>query len=316
LYLKELLAPLEIGPLLETLCESINAGICLFDEAGRYVLASGSYCAIHGYEPADLLGQPFTLTLPPGVAELSMQIHQDVLDGTNYPAAEWLVRRKDGTNVPVQATNLLLRQSDGARFRVVIVEDLSLRKRLEQELDELRLRLKAVESTDELTQIHSRSALLQMGEQELQRARRYGHPMTLVLFDLDRFRTVNDTNGLAVGDEVLRLVAAFCCQMIRITDTIGRYGGEEFGLILPITDHSGGLKLARRLRKAIATRPWQTTAGPISVTASFGVYTTEADEESFDEALMRASAALYVAKERGRNRVISAASLAGRRAQR
>lgn len=313
MYLDELIAAIDPLALIHTLCDRIDAGICVFDEAGRYVLANRAYCAIHGYRAEDLLGQPFTLTLPPGVHELGMLLHHEVLAGTSFPPAEWLVRRKDGTNVAVQATNTGLSQSNGARYRVVIVEDVSARRRLEDERDQLRAQLELATSIDGLTQVASRAALLQLAERELVRGQRYHHTMTVILFDLDQFRQINDQYGLAVGDEVLRLIAALCRRMIRVSDTVGRYGGEEFAVLLPVTEHLGGLKLARRLRKAITAQPWQTTAGPVSVAASFGVGTSALDDPGFDSLLMRASAALFVAKQRGGNRVVSAAALGRKR---
>lgn len=312
MLLKELLTDLDPLALIGALCENIETGVCVFDEVGRYILVNKAYCGIHGYQPEDLLGQAFTITLPPTVRELGMQIHRDVLEGSLYPPAEWLVRRKDGTNVAVQATNSLLQQDGGGRFRVVVIEDISARKRLEQELEDLREQLELATSTDGLTQVHSRSALLQAAEHELLRAQRYGHPLSVVLFDLDHFRRINDTHGPSVGDEVLRLVATMARRMIRITDTIGRYGGEEFAVILPVTDHAGGLRMARRMRKALTSAPWATTAGPVMTSASFGVGTNEPEDVSCDMMLMRASAALYLAKQRGRNRVVGAGSLARR----
>lgn len=295
---------------LQALCEQVPQGICLFDEAGRYVLANAAYCAIHGYSSAELIGQPFTLTLPPAVRDLGMQIHQDVLDGVAYPPAEWLVRRKDGTNIPVHTSNSTLRQPDGARLRMVVVADVSERRRLEEERDALREQLLVAASTDALTRVHNRVALLQAAEQELQRARRYGYDLTVVLFDLDHFRQINEAHGPHVGDEVLRLVAATCRQLIRVSDTVGRYSGEEFAILLPMTDHSGGMRMARRLRKAITAREWPTSSGAVAIAASFGVGTSEPDDTSSDLTLMRASAALYVAKQRGHNHVVSAAALA------
>lgn len=299
---------------LQALCDQVPQGICLFDEAGRYVLVNAAYCAIHGYRTDELIGQPFTLTLPPAVRALGMQLHLDVLDGMHVPPADWLVRRKDGTNIPVQTSNTSLRQPDGSRLRMVVVSDMSERMRLEEERDMLREQLRVATNTDALTRVHSRAALLATAEQELQRASRYGYALTVVLFDLDHFRQINDTYGPYVGDEVLRLVAATCRQLVRVSDTVGRYGGEEFAVLLPMTDHAGGMRMVRRLRKAITAQQWPTSAGIVTISASFGVGTSEPEDANCDLTLMRASAALYIAKQRGRNRVVSATTLARKHA--
>jgi len=157
--------------------------------------------------------------------------------------------------------------------------------------------------TDELTGLANRRAFLEQGRVAIEQARRYQRPLALVLFDIDHFKRVNDTWGHAAGDEVLRCVAAAARRAARASDTPGRIGGEEFGMLLPETGAAEARVLAERLRNDIAALrvPWMDQS--LAITCSFGV--SECLEATADiEALLReADTALYRAKKEGRNRV-------------
>jgi two-component system cell cycle response regulator len=122
--------------------------------------------------------------------------------------------------------------------------------------------------------------------------------------DLDHFKYVNDTYGHVAGDEVLREAAQRMMGCVRPYDSVGRYGGEEFLIVVPSSDAMGTMGLAERMRRAIEAKPMMANSIPIAVTASFGV-TSSIDKSPLDaqEILRLADAALYRAKERGRNRV-------------
>jgi diguanylate cyclase (GGDEF)-like protein len=125
-----------------------------------------------------------------------------------------------------------------------------------------------------------------------------------VLVDLDHFKYVNDTHGHLAGDDVLREAAQRMMGCVRPYDSVGRYGGEEFLIVVPSSDAMGTMGLAERMRRAIEAKPMVTNSVSIAVTASFGV-TASIDKSPLDaqEILRLADAALYRAKERGRNRV-------------
>lgn len=301
------------GWLFLSICDSLSHGVCVFDESGKYIFVNRAYCEILGYDPADLRGLLFTHVLPPELHQLAMHLHNEFLAGLALPPAEWLMRCKNGTNIPVRATNRLLAQDDGLRLRVVIVEDLSALKTLEHERDELLLRLNTATRIDQATQVHNRQALMATAATELQRARRYNHTLTVVLCDLDHFTRLSDSYGHSVGDEVLRHVAFRLRQLVRVADTVGRYVGEEFALLLPLTDERGGLETAQRLRAALAATPIPTSAGALSITASFGVAEVLPADSSIEPAFSRAGVALHAAKSRGRNRVATASAGVDRR---
>jgi diguanylate cyclase (GGDEF)-like protein len=160
--------------------------------------------------------------------------------------------------------------------------------------------------TDPMTGCANRRALEDRVRGELDHARRTGRPVTVIVTDIDRFKRVNDTYGHAVGDEVIRHVAATIRGGIRTSDVVARYGGEEFCVLLRDADVEAAHALAERLRVAVRSRAVRAGRVELQVTASFGVAVYDATAEDSWEALFRrADAALYRAKESGRDRVES-----------
>ncbi len=157
---------------------------------------------------------------------------------------------------------------------------------------------------DDLTGVPNRRHLFSLGTRELNKAKRFGFPLSTIMLDLDHFKQVNDTYGHATGDQVLREVAVRCHRCTREIDIFGRYGGEEFALVLPNTRKEDAVSIADRLRKAIAAKPIHTDIGNIEITISIGV--AELDEHIPDLATLldRADTALYAAKNQGRNCVV------------
>ena len=170
-------------------------------------------------------------------------------------------------------------------------------------IDELELRL--IATTDSLTGTLTRRSFDLEVSREIDRASRYGRPLSFILFDIDRFKAINDQYGHATGDVVLYQVARLCMSSLRTVDFVGRIGGEEFAVVLPETADAGARETAERLRSAVAHSVINASSTAISVTASFGVATLLGCEAGFDNALKRADAALYQAKKAGRNRTVS-----------
>lgn len=158
-------------------------------------------------------------------------------------------------------------------------------------------------TTDPLCDIHNRRSFLEMAEREFERAGRYGRPLSVILFDVDHFKLVNDRFGHASGDRVLQSVTASCVRQLRSSDRIGRLGGEEFAVILPETDRDGALAVAERMRSALDLQTIEVAGTALSVTASFGVAVRDDGDRSLDAVLQRADVASYQAKTAGRNRV-------------
>lgn len=182
---------------------------------------------------------------------------------------------------------------------VVIIEDVTGQKKMERELERMA-------TTDPLTGANNRRSFLQHMEKEFLRYRRYGQRFTLLMLDIDYFKTINDTHGHNVGDEVLMVLADESRKMLRETDIFGRWGGEEFVVLLPESNMRQALAIAERLRGHLAAIDLDArSASRLKFTVSIGVATTKKQDALPDDIIGRADSALYLAKTRGRNRVVS-----------
>lgn len=166
--------------------------------------------------------------------------------------------------------------------------------------------MRKLASVDGLTGAMNHSTTVSLLAHALERGRREGQPVGFVMLDLDHFKRVNDRHGHAVGDQVLKAVAACARARLRGSDVLGRLGGEEFGLVLPATGEAGARHLAEQVRQAVEALELRGDGGqPLRVTLSAGV--AEAARDDTPETLMHlADKALYQAKQRGRNRVVVA----------
>lgn len=169
-------------------------------------------------------------------------------------------------------------------------------------------RLSQLSQTDGLTGLLNRSAWETLLASEFERFRRYRSTGTLLMFDIDHFKEVNDTWGHQAGDGVLRAMADMIVSSLRQTDIAGRYGGEEFAIILPETDITGGRILGERLRQSIERMEVATDAGVLQCTISLGVAQVSDTMVDHNQWLAAADGALYSAKGKGRNQVVLAES--------
>jgi diguanylate cyclase (GGDEF)-like protein len=159
--------------------------------------------------------------------------------------------------------------------------------------------------TDALTEVYNRRYALEMARHELERSRRNGQPTALILLDVDHFKQVNDTYGHLSGDQVLRDVAQVCKAALRAVDVVGRYGGEEFVIVLPGTDGPGAELVAGRLRALVADHTVATENGLVHVTVSLGVACSDGRRDMrLEQLLEQSDRGLYAAKRSGRNRVV------------
>lgn len=160
-------------------------------------------------------------------------------------------------------------------------------------------------TVDGLTQAFNKRYLLETLERELNRSLRYGRLLSLVMFDIDRFKRINDTHGHLAGDHVLRELAALIAQNIRREDIFARYGGEEFALVLPEIDAEGAEQVCEKLRSIVEEQQIIFDGKRIPVTVSLGIRSVAADERELNvtELIAAADAMLYRAKQLGRNRV-------------
>ena len=168
--------------------------------------------------------------------------------------------------------------------------------------------LEAVSRTDGLTQLFNRRHWQSRFDEEFGRSRRYKLPMTLLMFDLDHFKSVNDNYGHLAGDAILIKVSEIIRQNLRDSDIAGRYGGEEFVILLPNTDMEGSYVVAERLRSAIESATVEFEEQIIPFTSSFGLAQFQSQVTDGDQLIANADEALYQAKDQGRNRVVKFAS--------
>jgi len=186
----------------------------------------------------------------------------------------------------VQANDLRRRLAEG-------------RRQVAESLEQMR----QLASHDELTLSLNRRSLMARLEQECGRAARGGEPFSVALLDIDHFKAINDTHGYAVGDDVLRVFAKTAHGAMRDSDAFGRYGGEEFMLILGATTPAAARAAVERMRAGFAARDWEEFAPGLRVTVSAGVAGFRPGE-TVSQLLSRAASALYDAKHAGRDRVI------------
>jgi diguanylate cyclase (GGDEF)-like protein len=167
----------------------------------------------------------------------------------------------------------------------------------------LHSRMQRLAITDSVTNLYNRRGFYELARREIERARRFGHSLSVIMMDLDQLKSVNDTYGHAVGDQVLRTLADRLSQHVREFDILCRYGGDEFALLLPETDLFMASSVAERLRASIADDPIITDGGPVPVTISLGVTKATLNTTNLEELLKSADRALYAAKQSGRNRL-------------
>ena len=211
---------------------------------------------------------------------------KDLVEGMEAGADDYLTK-------PFNTHELRVRLRAGRRI-------LDLQEQLLQAQEALREQA----THDGLTGLWNRTSILEILQKEAARSARENLPLAVLMADLDNFKTVNDTYGHLAGDHVLRESARRLRNNIRTYDAIGRYGGEEFLVVLPGCDESGGVAQAERLRESIGAEPIATSAGEIPVTCSVGLsWSARVEPEATKELLRSADAALYSAKRSGRNRV-------------
>lgn len=190
---------------------------------------------------------------------------------------------------------------------VFVFRDVTERREAQSRLQQLKIELEEMAHTDALTGLQNRRLFISRLGEEAERVRRHGSTLSVLIFDLDHFKQINDTYGHDAGDEVLKSVSAVALDVKRITDVAARVGGEEFAMLLPETDAAGALHVASRLREGIEkSKTRAADKSRIQVTASVGVATVTRGNRDIEKILKLADNALYEAKHAGRNQVCTA----------
>jgi diguanylate cyclase (GGDEF)-like protein len=195
------------------------------------------------------------------------------------------------------------------------LEELRMRVRAGQRIIDLQAKLLETQEElqrqathDMLTEIWNRRAIMDILEREVERARRAGHTLSVIMADVDHFKSINDTYGHLTGDRVLYEVAQNIKTCLRAYDAVGRYGGEEFLMVLPDCSAASAGEIAERIRCSLAKQPIAAASATVPVTISLGVSASKIesamDETEGQTLIASADAALYEAKKQGRNRVV------------
>lgn len=201
---------------------------------------------------------------------------------------------------------------DGAPHAVIAHLDVTARRLAEmateetnEELQRALAREELLARTDPLTGIANRRHFYALAEHELAVAERYGHPLSVILFDLDDFKSINDRFGHQVGDDVLRTLAESVGASLRAADLLARHGGEEFAVVLPHTELDQAAVVAEHIREAIRGAHFASVDGRVEVSVSAGVAQARPAGDGVDALVARADRALYRAKAEGRDRVVA-----------
>jgi|GEM_PF-1280720 len=291
----------EQGRIVRTTLANVDQGVALYDSGHALIVCNERYRDLYGLPPAlAAQGTPYADHVRHNVgrcpkiddteAEITRRLALANVD-------EFFVEEEtlpSGAVIDVRG-----RAIEGGGF-VMTYTDISERKRMEEEL-------RALATRDSLTGAFNRRHFSELSMREIERCRRYGHPLSVIMLDADHFKSVNDTHGHDAGDRVLKRISAACIELLRASDIFGRFGGEEFVACLPETSLEIATEVAERMRAILAESkiPINNAGDTLTMTVSIGVTNLGPNDESFEAALGRADGALYAAKDSGRNKVIS-----------
>ena len=265
------------------------------------VFANPAFEKHMGYSLSEVLGESADLLYGRGTdRQTRSRIRKAMRQGKGI-RTELLKYSKEGQGYWMDTNIIPLKDESGAVTHFASIErDLTRYKRMESQLINMAL-------FDSLTGALSRPAFLDQSDKEVARSKRYHRPLSVMMIDIDHFKSINDNYGHAAGDNVLQIFVEAIQEVIRTTDFLGRVGGEEFALLLPDSSAKSAYHLAERVRERITKYPYLAGDMLIEVTASLGVAELQTRDPDIKALLNRADEALYTAKQSGRNRVTMAA---------
>ncbi len=278
------------------------------------VYVNRAFTRLSGYTSEEAIGQTPRILQGPLTDRSEMARMREALSTGHAFLGETINYRKDGTPYFLEWSVHGLCDDEGLlHFYVAVQRDISARKEYEQrieeqsrelahanaELERANASLARLSLTDSLTKLANHRAFHARLNEELERARRYATSLSLLLLDVDRFKTYNDTFGHPAGDEALQQIAQLLQTHARTSDCVARHGGEEFAVLLPHTDHEGALSVAELLRATIETHNWPLRP----ITISIGTATTSPNDAYTLPLISQADQALYKSKSTGRNRI-------------
>lgn len=299
--------PEESARFLNTIFESIRDPFIILDRNYTIVKANQAYAEMKQIILEDLLDEKCY-----AATRNRSEICEDCVVTTTFrsgnPAAkEKKIVLQSGSEEWVEIYTYPIIDSEGVVTHVVeYVRNITDRKKSEQRKDHFIKELETLSSVDSLTGLLNRRMLFDRMKYELDRVRRYKTDLSLMFCDLDRFKEINDTYGHKAGDEVLRGIANILKGTLRISDIIGRYGGDEFLIVLPQTKLQGAHELGERIRIAAQDMKFVMPDGyAVSTSMSIGVTYCDGSDTDMDSLINRIDTALYVSKRSGKNQVYS-----------
>ena len=286
---------------LRAITDSANDAVIMMGPQGDISFWNPAAEKMFGYHSNEVLGKNVHALLAPEEYRQAYETAFPHFQRTGQGSAigrtlDLKALKKGGRQVFIELSLSALERPDGWHA-VGIVRDITERKRTEAKLS-------LMATTDDLTGTWNRRYFMNAMVQEIERARRHGHPFSVLMLDIDHFKAVNDNFGHAAGDAVLKHLVSQITGVLRQTDITGRLGGEEFGMLLPETHLDGAVQLAERVRSTIEKSPVHHGGRDIFYTVSIGVAVYRQGADSVDTLLQQADNALYAAKEGGRNRVV------------
>ena len=281
--------------------ESINDPFCIFDRHMNIIRANEGYAQLKGRSIKTLTGNQCFRVLEGRDEICDKCVVSKTFDTRTPNTKQKQVEMPGGGTAWVEIfTYPIFGSKENVKYVVEYTRNITQRIEAEEEKKRLIQELETLSRTDSLTGMLNRRAVNEELEREFWRAKRYGHVISLIVCDVDFFKHVNDNFGHAAGDSTLIRVAGAICSVLRQSDLAGRYGGDEFLVVLPNTDSDGAMETAERLR--LETSSVERAPGRQIITMSLGVATIRDTDKEPSNLLKRADSALYASKEGGRNR--------------
>ena len=273
-------------------------GVIVLDESGRVIEFNPAAERLFGYTGDEIVGGPVNRLMPEADAQRHNDYIRRVSTGDSRAMSssrEVMGLRKDGSQFPIEVTVAEARDGESL-VHIGVVRDISERRAFEQQL-------LALATTDSLTGALNRRAFLETGEDVFRRSVRYRHPLSVLAIDVDHFKRINDTFGHPIGDEVLIDLVSRIGENLRETDVFGRFGGEEFVVLLSEADEQRAIEVADRLLSVIRAADRVSMEGtPVRYTISIGIASAGEGGLGLNDVIHAADRALYNAKNAGRDR--------------
>ena len=267
--------------------------VCVVDKAGTFVFVSAAFEDIFGYSPEEVIGKPMIDHVYPEDGIKTLKVVESLMEGKKQPRFENRWVRKDGKIIDILWS---ARWSEDHQFRIAIAHDITERKLMEQQLH-------YIAGHDPLTELPNRALLFGRLQTSLGLARREGSHLSLLFIDIDGFKHVNDSYGHLVGDKLLKNIAQRLRDCVRKSDTVGRFGGDEFVVVLNGIDSFDNVLVITENIRAQLEKTYQFDDLKLQLSPSIGVARYPDNGNDEQQLLQYADQAMYRAKNAGGNRV-------------